>query len=178
MKTKLKMDLDVVKKFIINEPSNSKIYMGCDSSIFRKNKEWWAEYVTVVVIHKGGKHGCKIFGEVVEERDYVDDKKKPILRLLNEAIKTASLYEELKESIGQRYRELHLDINPDEHHNSHLALSQAVGYIRGVCGINPKIKPDAFAASSCADRFMRVKNYDITLCDMDGFNRTFKRKVV
>lgn len=177
-RVKLEMEIDRVRTFIENEPPNSRIYIGCDSSTYRKNGIWWAEYVSVVVIHKSGKHGCKIFGEVIEERDYIHDRKKPILRLVNEAIKTAALYEELKESIGERYREIHLDINPNEEHNSHLALSQAVGYIKGVCGFDPKIKPNAFAASTCADRFMRVKNYDITKCDMDGFNRTFKRKAI
>lgn len=170
---KLVMDIEVVQNFIKKEPPNSKIYIGCDSSILKKDGVWYADYVTVVVVHKSGKHGCKIFGEVVRERDYVADKTKPILRLMNEAIKTAELYEKLKESIGDRYREIHLDINPDEIHNSHLALSQAVGYIRGVCGIEPKIKPHAFSASYCADRFMRVKDYDITKVDVDGMRRMY-----
>lgn len=173
MTKKLEMDLEKVKEFIRNEPPNSKIYIGCDSSLIRKNEQWFADYVTVVVIHKSGKNGCKIFGEVERERDYSTDLKKPVLRLMNEAIKTAALYDSLKDSIGSRYREIHLDINPDESHNSHLALSQAVGYIRGVCGIDPKIKPEAFAASYCADRYMRVKDYDITKPDVDGLKKMY-----
>lgn len=170
---KLKMNIEAVREYISNEPENTRIYIGSDSSTTRKKTRWFADYVTVVVIHKGGKHGCKIFGEVVTEEDYTQDKSKPIMRLMNEAIKTAMIYEELKESIGKRYREIHLDINSGEEHNSHLALSQAVGYIKGVCGIDPKIKPDAFAASACADRFMRVQNYDIAKPNIDGFHKMY-----
>ena len=170
---KLKLDINEVIEYIKNEPITTKIYIGSDSSTFKKNGKWYADYVSVVVIHKGGKHGCKIFGEVITEEDYVSDKSKPIMRLMNEAIKTAMLYEQLKDSIGSKYREIHLDINPNEEHNSHLALSQAVGYIKGVCGINPLVKPEAFAASYCADRFMRVKNYDIRQVD-DNISKMHK----
>ena len=44
-------------------------------------------------------------------------------------------------------------INPDEHRGSSCVISQAVGYIKGVCNVIPFVKPDAFAASYAADRF-------------------------
>jgi len=165
MTSKLKMDIEAVKDFIRNESNNSKVYIGCDSLTFKKAGKWYADYVTVVVIHRNGNNGCKIFGQLETELDFIKDKTKPILRLMNEAIKTAALYGQLKDAIGSRYREIHLDINPDEKYNSHLALSQAVGYIRGMCGIEPHVKPEAFAASYAADRYMRVKNYDLTKAD-------------
>jgi predicted RNase H-related nuclease YkuK (DUF458 family) len=31
-------------------------------------------------------------------------------------------------------------------------MHQAIGYIKGVCGKTPKLKPEAFAASYAADR--------------------------
>lgn len=168
MSVKLQMNLEEVKEYIRNEPDSSKVYIGCDSAVFKKNGKWYADYVTVVVVHKGGKNGCKIFGKLETELDFIPDKSKPTMRLVNEAIKTAGVYGEIKEAIGKRHREIHLDINPDAHYNSHLALSQAVGYIRGVCGLDPQIKPDAFAASYAADRYMRVKNYDIAKPDLEG----------
>jgi len=171
----LDIDIEKVKEYIRNEPANSKVYIGCDSSTKKRHGKWFADYVTVVVIHKGGRHGCKIFGRVEREPDYVHDKSKPVLRLMNEAIKTAALYDSLKDAIGSRYREIHLDINPNKEYNSHLALSQAVGYIRGVCGIKPHVKPDAFAASYCADRFMRVKDFDLTKADTENVARMFEK---
>lgn len=47
--------------------------------------------------------------------------------------------------------EIHADINSDPRHPSNVALSEAVGYIRGM-GWESKIKPDAYAASTGADK--------------------------
>jgi len=48
--------------------------------------------------------------------------------------------------------EIHADINPDPLHDSNKALQSAVGYILGM-GYAFKVKPDAPAASTGADRF-------------------------
>jgi len=47
--------------------------------------------------------------------------------------------------------EIHADINPDVKWESNKALSEAVGYILGM-GYDFKVKPNAFASSSAADR--------------------------
>ena len=47
--------------------------------------------------------------------------------------------------------EIHADINPDPNHESNKALQQAVGYILGM-GYDFKVKPEAWAASSAADK--------------------------
>ena len=47
--------------------------------------------------------------------------------------------------------EIHADINPNSEHESNKALQQAVGYILGM-GYQFKIKPDAWASSSAADK--------------------------
>jgi predicted RNase H-related nuclease YkuK (DUF458 family) len=47
--------------------------------------------------------------------------------------------------------EIHADINPDPKHDSNKALQSAVGYILGM-GYDFKIKPEAWAASTGADR--------------------------
>lgn len=47
--------------------------------------------------------------------------------------------------------EIHADINPDPVHESNKALQQAVGYILGM-GYKFKVKPDAWAASTAADK--------------------------
>lgn len=47
--------------------------------------------------------------------------------------------------------ELHADINQNPLHDSNVALKSAIGYMSGIpCDI--KVKPDAYAASSCADK--------------------------
>jgi predicted RNase H-related nuclease YkuK (DUF458 family) len=47
--------------------------------------------------------------------------------------------------------EIHADINPDPIHDSNKALQHAIGYILGM-GYSFKIKPDAYAASTGADK--------------------------
>jgi uncharacterized protein len=47
--------------------------------------------------------------------------------------------------------EIHADINPDPAHDSNKALQEAVGYILGM-GYSFKVKPDAWAASTAADK--------------------------
>jgi predicted RNase H-related nuclease YkuK (DUF458 family) len=72
---------------------------------------------------------------------------------MNEVYKAAEMYLELAEAIGDRECEVHIDINPNEKHGSSCVISEAVGYIRGMTGVTPKVKPQAWAASICADKF-------------------------
>lgn len=151
-----KMNIAEVKEYIQNSSDTSKIYIGCDSERFKIAGKWHADYCVAVVIHKEGKHGCKVFGGVTREIDYDTKPGRPSLRLMGEVYKVQEIYQELQEAIGKRYCELHLDINPDERHGSSCVVNQAIGYIRGTCNISPKIKPAAFAASVCADRLKEL----------------------
>lgn len=47
--------------------------------------------------------------------------------------------------------EVHADINPSPKHESNKALQQSIGYILGM-GYSFKVKPEASAASTCADK--------------------------
>lgn len=47
--------------------------------------------------------------------------------------------------------EVHADINTDPHFQSNTALKEAMGYILAM-GFQFKAKPDAVAASCCADK--------------------------
>lgn len=149
-------DLEEVKDFIKNSSMESKVYIGCDSERYRKNGVWHAEYSTAIVIHKDSNKGCKVFGKIDREIDYDQKKEKPALRLMNEVYRVSEMYLSLSETIGDREFELHLDINTDEMHGSSCVITQATGYIRGVCGVTPKFKPDASTASFCADRLKEL----------------------
>ena len=148
-----KIDLNEVKEYILNSSPETKIYLGCDSERFRIGSEWYADYILAIVIHKDGKHGCKLFGEVVRERDYDQKVNRPRYRLMNEAYKLSELYLSLADVLVDRQVEVHLDINPSELHGSSCVLNEAIGYIRGTCNVIPMVKPKAFAASYAADRY-------------------------
>lgn len=148
-----KIDLDEVKEFIDSCGPDTKVYLGCDSEKMKVNGVWYADYILVIVVHIDGKHGCKVFGEVIRERDYDQNKSKPRMRLMTEAYKVAELYLSLAPMIPEKDIEVHLDINPSMKYNSSIVVSEAVGYIRGMCGVIPKVKPEAFSASYAADRY-------------------------
>ena len=151
-----KINIEEVKAFIDAQSENTKIYIGADSERFMIGKDWYADYTLAIVVHIDGKHGCKIFGEVHRERDWDQKKDRPRMRLMNEVYKIAELYMKLAEVLEDRYVEVHLDINPDEHHGSSCVISEATGYIRGMCNVIPMVKPNAFAASYCADRMKDI----------------------
>ena len=150
------MNLEEVREYIKNTSSDSKIYIGCDSERFKKNGRWYAEYAVAIVIHKNGNNGCKIFGDFFSDLDYDKKPSRPALRLMNEVYMVQKYYEKIADCIKGRYCEIHLDINPDEKYGSSCVVIQAIGYIRGTCNMDPKVKPHAFAASVCADRLKEL----------------------
>lgn len=152
-----KLDLEEVKNFIEAQTPESKIYLGCDSERFRIDGVWYADYILAIVVHKNGKNGCKLFGEIIRERDYDQKVNRPRYRLMNEAYKLSELYLKLADVLVDRDVEVHLDINPNEMHGSNCVMNEAIGYIRGTCNVVPMVKPKAFAASYAADRFKELK---------------------
>ena len=148
-----KFNLNEVKSFIENTSDSTKIYIGSDSERHKRGGVWFSDTAVVVVVHYDGKHGAKVFGEVTTERDWDQNKARPRMRLMSEAYKASDMYLKLAESIGDRHCEVHLDINPDEKHGSSCVIQEAVGYVRGLTGVIPKVKPNAFAASIAADKF-------------------------
>ena len=150
------INIEEVKAFIEAQGPATRIYIGGDSERFSIGDAWYADYTLAIVVHINGNNGCKIFGEVQRERDWDQKKDKPRMRLMNEVYKIAELYQKLHEVLEDREVEVHLDINPNELHGSSCVVNEAVGYIRGMCNIIPLVKPQAFAASYCADRLKEI----------------------
>lgn len=153
----MKFNIEYIKSYIKEQGPTTKIYIGGDSERYRRNDVWYADYTLVVVVHKDGRHGCKIFGEIQTERDYDKKVSRPTNRLMTEVYKIAELYLKLQDALEDKEVEVHLDINPDEKHNSSVVIQQAVGYIKGTCNVIPMVKPRAFAASYAADRLKELK---------------------
>lgn len=150
-------NLEEVKEFIRQSSDATSIYIGADSERYRGNDEqWYADYTVAIVVHVDSSRGCKVFGKVDSERDFDRRHDRPATRLMNEVYRAAQMYLDLIDSIGDRHCEVHLDINPDEMHGSSCVIQQATGYIRGMCGFPPKVKPEAFSASYAADRLKEI----------------------
>jgi hypothetical protein len=75
---------------------------------------------------------------------------------MNEVYRISNLYLEFAEEIEDYDVSIHLDLNPMPVHGSSCAVSEAIGYIKGVCGLDPVVKPHAWAASNVADAVRRL----------------------
>jgi predicted RNase H-related nuclease YkuK (DUF458 family) len=76
-----------------------------------------------------------------------------MLMEVSKSIEVAYEIASLLDSYGIKM-EIHADINTDPKWESNKALSQAVGYIMGM-GYEFKVKPCAFAASYCGDKYAK-----------------------
>ena len=133
----------------------TKIYLGCDSvRLFRKNRAM-AKFATVCIVHKNGNNGCKVFSHISYENDYDMKANRPKLRMMNEVQKVCELYIQLAPIIDSFDIEIHLDVNTDPKYGSNCAAQEAAGYVLGMTGIVPKLKPDGFAASYGADNYAK-----------------------
>jgi uncharacterized protein len=141
--------------------SDTKIYLGCDSVKFVKNKKKYAKFATIVVVHMNGNNGCRIFSNISIEPDYDIKLNKPSTRLMNEVMKVCQLYIQLAPLIDEYDVEIHLDIGLDPMVNaSSCVATQAAGYVLGVTGLpqeNIKFKPDSWCSSIGADGIVHGK---------------------
>jgi len=143
--------IEEAKKAIIESSQSSSIYIGCDSIRFRKKKQWYAKYSTVIIVHRDTKKGGRIFHSSVDMPDYGNLKQ----RLLMEVQLAVTTATEIIDVVGDRHFEIHLDINPNPNHKSSVAVKEALGWVKGSLGMDAKIKPDSFAATHAADHVVR-----------------------
>lgn len=129
----------------------SKIYLGCDSVRTARAGRRVARYATVAIVHMNGNKGCRIFSNISYEPDFDVKKNRPKIRMMNEVMKVCQLYTQLIPFIDEYDVEIHLDIASDPKHGSNCAAHEAAGYVLGVTGIQPKLKPESFASSFGAD---------------------------
>ncbi len=143
--------IEEIVNLLLTLSPDTKVYLGCDSVRFSRNNRWYARYATVAIIHMNGKNGCRIFNNISVEPDYDLKKNRPKMRMMNEVSKVCELYNQLAPYIDEFDVEIHLDINTDPKHGSNCAASEAAGFVLGMTGVEPKLKPESWAASFGAD---------------------------
>jgi predicted RNase H-related nuclease YkuK (DUF458 family) len=77
--------------------------------------------------------------------------------MMNEVMFATNAALEIVDFLEGRHMEIHLDINPSPKHKSNVAMKEAMGYVLGNTGIQPMLKPDAWAASHASDHCARQK---------------------
>lgn len=141
--------IDEIKEFLDKTPG--KIYLGCDSRRFLKNDKWVARYMVVLICHINNNNGGKLFTAHKTLPIYDNQANKPRMRLMQEVFMVVEAYQQLEHILIDREVEIHLDLNADAKHVSNMVLKEAVGYVAGVTGIFPQVKPHSWAGHSVAD---------------------------
>ena len=138
---------DVVEQALIHEGelgNKIKVCIGTDSQVYGLE----TEFATVVLLLRKGKGGYMyISAEKSRQRMTIKE------RMLNEVSRSIEIAYHLC-SLFDAYKtelEVHADINTNPRFGSNAALSEAMGYILSM-GFTFKAKPDAVAASCCANK--------------------------
>ena len=149
------MTWDTAIKAIKASSPDARVYIGCDSYRYKKRGKpgWRARYSVVVVLHHP-RDGCSIFYNSEIREDYGDLMK----RLLTEVELAVNAATEIVDHLGGRNLEIHLDINESPKHKSHIAVQAARGWVRGMFGFDPKLKPDSWAGTHVSDHYAREKH--------------------
>lgn len=126
--------------------SELKVCIGTDSQEHKGR----IEFASVIVFLRK-KRGGFMLVEKTSTSDRISIKE----RMIREVAKSVQIAYRLCDILNRHNvaLEVHADINTDPKFKSNTALSEAMGYILGM-GYVFKAKPDAFASSSCADRFV------------------------
>ncbi|MGB1206568.1 MAG: ribonuclease H-like YkuK family protein [Chitinophagales bacterium] len=146
---KIKQLKKTVEKTIIREQNAGyklKVCIGSDSQAHGKR----TEFATVIVFLRE-KRGGFMFIHTEKSLQPMSLKERMLIEVsksIEIAYKLCDLFDKYDVDL-----EVHADINTNPQFKSNVALSEAMGYILGM-GFVFKAKPDAFASSSCADKFI------------------------
>lgn len=140
---------EAVEKAIIAEYKKGnklKVCIGSDSL----DRAGVIEFASVIVFLREKKGGFMFI-----QNDKSTQKMSIKERMITEVAKSVEIAYALCDLLDKYNVELevHADINTDPNFKSNTALKEAMGYIIGM-GFVFKAKPEAFASSSCADKFV------------------------
>ena len=146
--TKIEIPIsDAVENSLIHERelgNQIKVFIGTDSQV--RGAE--TEFATVIVLLRKGRGGFMFINNdrttqkmSLKERMLIE-----VHRSIEIAYHLCNLFDKYKTDL-----EVHADINTNPRFGSNAALSEAMGYIVSM-GFTFKAKPDATAASCCANK--------------------------
>lgn len=138
---------EAVEKALIEERelgNQIKVCIGTDSQVYGTE----TEFATVIVLLRKGRGGFMFINNnrttqkmSLKERLLIE-----VSRSIEIAYHLCNLFDKYKTEL-----EVHADINTNPRFGSNTALSEAMGYILSM-GFTFKAKPDAHAASCCANK--------------------------
>ena len=135
---------DEIRAHVTNE---GKIYIGTDSFVDKDR----CAFATAICLHgaSGQRGGKYFFRKVFDKRQNFPSLVQRILREVQDSIEIGL---NIAEHIPQAKIELHLDISPAHKNNGTSKISDMVTGYAKASGFDCKIKPDAWASQSVADK--------------------------
>ena len=127
--------------------ANGRIYIGTDSYIDKSR----CAFATAICLHGAdGQSGGKYFFRKV----YLNRQNFPSLvqRILREVQDSIEIALTISEKLPTAKIELHLDVSPSNKENGTSKISEMVTGYAKASGFDCKIKPDAWASQSVADK--------------------------
>jgi len=131
-----------VKEWVEKHPI-SEIHIGCDS----QEVSGKVNYVTAICLYQLGKGA-----HIIYKKERVPAINNMYTKLWPEVVKAVEAAEMLKD-IGMRIV-VHVDYNSDKTEKSNSLYESGLGYIKSM-GFEATGKPNAWAASKCADNYCR-----------------------
>lgn len=128
----------------IGQGNKIKVCIGTDSQV----RGSMTEFATVIVFLREKKGGFMYINNARTKQKM--SLRERMISEVSKSIEVAYFLCDLLDEFNVEL-EVHADINTDPHFRSNVALKEAMGYILGM-GFQFKMKPDAFASSSCADK--------------------------
>lgn len=141
---------EMVEKALLQESNKGykvRICIGTDSQVYTHT----INFASVIAFVREKQGGFMFFNKSSIRKNGMEIKERLIMEV-GKSVEIAYQINEVLIKYGIPL-EVHADINQDEDFLSHIALKEALGYIKGM-GFDFKVKPDAFASSSCADRLV------------------------
>jgi len=144
----IKVDFSTIKRIIKDNVSKgAKLYIGSDSFVTRKK----VCFATAICLHSSITSGRYFF---FRENVKINQFSQLSVRITEEVRRSVELAEKVMLDCGLKPEdiELHLDVSPFEKKTSTSKLSVMLkGYVQGA-GFDCKIKPNAWASQTVADR--------------------------
>ena len=136
----------ILEKVKEHSSNNGTIFIGCDSQITRD----LCVYSTVIYMHGADdQHGGYYFFK--REKNKRNDYPTMVMRLLREVELSIEIGYTILEQNPQADIEIHIDANSKKDKPTGRFADMLMGYAKGA-GFRCKIKPDAWASNSIADK--------------------------
>tara|TARA_B100000963_G_scaffold361384_1_gene396453 strand:- start:595 stop:1056 length:462 start_codon:yes stop_codon:yes gene_type:complete len=136
----------ILEKINKHSADNGTIFVGCDSQITRE----WCVYSTVICMHGADdQHGGYYFFR--REKNKRNDYPTMVMRLLREVELSIEIGYIILEQNPDADIEIHIDANSKKDQPTGRFADMLMGYAKGA-GFRCKIKPDAWASNSIADK--------------------------